>query len=101
MDIDYWLLDIHKEKDECPISNNQFPSARPLALGLSPSGPNLTARFAQDAKDAKKIFLSNREIASQKEQIGSLRFDKTFDPAGATYILNVNKIFAIFAVQGF
>jgi hypothetical protein len=45
--------------------------------------PNLTARFAQDAKDAKKIFLSNRVTASLEELTGSLRFDKTFDPAGS------------------
>jgi hypothetical protein len=52
-------------------------------LQVLPFVPNLTARFAQDAKVAKEdLFLSNRVTASIKGATGRLRFDKTFNPAG-------------------
>ena len=53
-----------------------------VAHGFRPPFPNLTARFAQGAKDAKKIFLSNRVTVSREGLSDSLRFDKSLDPAG-------------------
>jgi hypothetical protein len=43
---------------------------------------NLTARFPQDAKYAKKIFLLNLNCQLVLFD-WQFRFDKTFDPAGS------------------
>jgi hypothetical protein len=71
--------------------------------GLRSLIPNLTARFAQDAKDAKdakKTFFVESGNCQFRMTTGSLRFDKTFDPAGCL-ILEVIKTFAIFAAWRF
>ena len=72
-----------------------------VAHGFRRPFPNLTARFAQDAKDAKKIILPNRVTVSRERLSDSLRFDKTLDPAGSHIHPKCKKIFTcVFAVQG-
>jgi hypothetical protein len=73
-------------------------------VGVRPSYPNLTVRFAQDAKDAKKIFFVESGNCQSKRLNGSLRFDKTFDPAGSDMHPKYDKILCdlcVFAVKGF
>ena len=62
-------------------SRKDTKARRVSGVGLNPLIPNLTARFAQDAKDAKKIFISTLRVT--------------------TVIIDINNLsdFCVFAVQ--